>query len=71
MSRKQVAELIRWAERNGWSVELTSGDHLRYTHPAVKGPVFGASTPSDHRAVRNQKALMRRVMRRNNVRIDA
>lgn len=61
---KPVKELVAWAEAQGWTVTLTRGGHLRYTHPNVSGVVFGAQTPSDHRGVRNAKARLDRALRR-------
>jgi predicted RNA binding protein YcfA (HicA-like mRNA interferase family) len=46
-------DLIRLAERDGWSVTRTGGDHLRLTHLEATAVVFTASTPSDSRATRN------------------
>lgn len=60
---RQAKDLIRWAEAHGWSVSKTNGGHLRYTHPDVDTPVFGATSPSDWRAIRNMKARMKRAMR--------
>jgi predicted RNA binding protein YcfA (HicA-like mRNA interferase family) len=57
-------ELQRLAERNGWIVRRTNGGHLRLTHPQATTPVFASSTPSDHRALANALAQMRRVLPR-------
>lgn len=60
---RKVRELVEWATDNGWTVEKTNGGHLRYTHPDVKMPVFGAHSPSDHRSVRNMRARLKRALR--------
>jgi predicted RNA binding protein YcfA (HicA-like mRNA interferase family) len=55
-------DLIRLAERDGWTVRYTAGGHLRLEHPDAAGPVFATATPSDHRAARNTLAQMRRAL---------
>jgi predicted RNA binding protein YcfA (HicA-like mRNA interferase family) len=46
-------DLIRFAERDGWSASVTRGSHIRLDHhPEATMPIFAASTPSDHRASR-------------------
>lgn len=55
---KDVRELVRWAEDLGYSAERTSGGHIKMVHPAVEGPVFCASTPSDHRALSNIRSTL-------------
>ena len=55
-------DLIRLAERDGWSVSITNGGHLRLEHPDATGPVFTGSTPSDQRALANTLAMMRRTL---------
>ncbi len=59
----QMIEYRRDLERNGFSTTLTRGGHIRISHPLMAGPVFAASTPSDHRAIHNLRALIRRKMR--------
>ena len=59
--RHDLKQLLRAAEARGWSVELTRrGAHVRLTHPSG-GLVVAASTPSDHRALANLKAMLRRA----------
>jgi predicted RNA binding protein YcfA (HicA-like mRNA interferase family) len=57
--KRDLHALVRQAESEGWLVERTNGGHLRLTHPngAV---VFCAWSPSDSRAVKNVRALLRR-----------
>jgi hypothetical protein len=55
-------DLIRHATAAGWRVSRTSGGHLRLEHRDATMPVFTASTPSDHRAMRNALATMRRAL---------
>jgi predicted RNA binding protein YcfA (HicA-like mRNA interferase family) len=61
--RHDLRQLLRAAEARGWRVELTRrGGHVRLTHPDGTIVVTG-STPSDHRALANLKAQMRRAER--------
>lgn len=57
--RKDLRALFRDLEQRGWSVEVTGGNHYK-----LKGPrgqiVFCPGTPSDHRALKNLKAMLRR-----------
>ncbi len=42
---------------------ITGGGHRRYLHPKLSRPVFVGNTPSDYRAVRNNRSLFRRLLR--------
>lgn len=53
-------ELRAWATPRGWTVSHTRGNHLRWKH-ASGAVAFTAATPSDVRAVKNAKAIMRRM----------
>jgi predicted RNA binding protein YcfA (HicA-like mRNA interferase family) len=52
MIRKEVQELIKQAEAQGWVVQQSSGGHLKWLSP-MGGFVFSSSTASDYRAVKN------------------
>lgn len=53
-SRRDIQELKKQAECQGWVVEPTRKGHYRWVSP--NGVFFfSASTPSDHRAVLNIK----------------
>lgn len=52
--------LARRCVSEGWTVEHTKGDHLRWTAPNGNF-VFSASTPSDQRGYRNHIAYLRRA----------
>jgi hypothetical protein len=58
---KEVAQLIRELRRKGWEVTPTRSDHWR----ARLGEhcVYFASTPSDHRSLRNVRARIAKVER--------
>lgn len=56
---KDVRQLIRAAEAQGWAVSRTRGGHLRWRAPSG-ALVFTASTPSDWRALANILSYLRR-----------
>lgn len=60
---KSVRSVVETALRNGWTVERTKNNHLKFSHP-VGATVFHSGTPSDHRANKNVEAKMRREVRR-------
>jgi predicted RNA binding protein YcfA (HicA-like mRNA interferase family) len=64
MGSTMTSEMIREAERAGWTVSRTGGDHLRFTHPEAATPVFCGTTPSDQRVLRHVRAALRRALRR-------
>jgi hypothetical protein len=57
--RKEVKELLREAERQGWRVERRSRHYMLFA-PDGKGKVTIASTPSTPRAITHSVARMRR-----------
>jgi len=61
-----MTKLTRDLERDGFTITRTAGGHLRFSHPAIAGCVFGPSTPSDRRGVRNLLATLRRKLRAAN-----
>lgn len=54
-------DLINEAKKLGFDVTITAGGHLRFQLPG-RPPVFGSSTSSDVRAVRNIRAKLRRSL---------
>lgn len=56
----ELYELLAKAETDGWSIEETKRSHIQ-----LKGPngalIHTGGTPSDHRAVRNLRAQIRRA----------
>jgi predicted RNA binding protein YcfA (HicA-like mRNA interferase family) len=62
----KMKELLRALEREGFSASRTKGGHVRVIHPAMDGCVFGPSTPSDHRGVKNLLATLKRKLRAAN-----
>jgi predicted RNA binding protein YcfA (HicA-like mRNA interferase family) len=59
MASKDIRQLSRQLRHQGWRVTATNGDHLRFEGPEGQ-LVFGPATPSDHRAIRNLVAKLRR-----------
>lgn len=57
VASKEIRELVRELESQGWRVEATR-KHLR-AYPPTGSPVTLPSTPSDHRAFANTIALLR------------
>jgi len=57
--RHDVAELVRKAEQQGWAVQQTRNNHLKWIAPVGKIVVSG-STMSDRRAIKNHLANLRR-----------
>lgn len=55
-------KLLRALEREGYTATRTNGGHLRIEHPAMKGCVFGPSTPSDGRGIKNLIATLKRKL---------
>lgn len=58
-----MTKLLRDLAREGFIATRTNGGHLRIEHPAMAGCVFGPSTPSDSRGMKNLVATLRRKMR--------
>jgi len=57
----ELRTLIAAAEAQGWRVEKTPGNHVRFMSPDVRvPPIVTGSTPSDVRATRNLRSLLRR-----------
>ena len=59
MSNLDVRALVRKLCKQGFSVELTKGGHLRVTNPAGQH-INIANTPSDARSIRNLSARLKR-----------
>lgn len=60
MSTRDVDQLRRAAERRGWRITKTNGGHWKWVW--TTGVLFfSASTPSDHRAIKNIESWIRRA----------
>lgn len=56
---KELRTLAKLAEQQGWEITKTSGGHFRWRGPDG-ALVISGSTLSDHRAVKNMQARLRR-----------
>ena len=54
---KELRELARVAEAQGWEVTPTNSGHVRW-RPKTGGLYFSGGTPSDKRALRNLRAAL-------------
>lgn len=59
-AKKDFKKVLDQATKQGWRVEQTKGGHWRLYAPDGEHIVHAASTPSDHRALANTIAQMRR-----------
>ena len=62
MSRREINKLINWCLDRGFPVCRTRNNHWR-VDILDQGPVFMPGTPSDHRSVKNARAMIRRKLR--------
>jgi predicted RNA binding protein YcfA (HicA-like mRNA interferase family) len=58
--RKELKEIVRAAEEQGWWVDRTSKGHLLFYAPDGENIVTTGGTPSDHRALANLISRLRR-----------
>lgn len=59
--KKDTAKLVKALRAQGWEVEKTRGGHWKAIPPdKTQDIVHFASTPSDHRALRNTVAQLRK-----------
>jgi len=56
----EMRKLIDEAEGQAWEVSKTKGSHVRFRSPSGV-TVFGSSTPSDHRSIKNIRSKLRRA----------
>lgn len=63
MSFSEMRKLKRALERDGFVIAHTPGGHICVRHTRMDGIVFGPSTPSDHRSIKNMLGEIRRRMR--------
>lgn len=57
---KEMKQLRKLAVEQGWRVEYTKGGHLKWFPPVGTEFVVSSSTPSDYRAIKNLRAMLRR-----------
>lgn len=58
--KQEMKALIKTLRGQGWTATLRKGGHWKLTSPDGK-PYFTGATPSDHRALRNARADLRRL----------
>ena len=61
-NRTQIDALVNWLLDHGIPVCKTRNGHWR-ADILDQGPVFLPGTPSDHRSVKNARAMVRRKLR--------
>jgi hypothetical protein len=59
-----VRRLAEFALSEGWTLSRSSSGHLKFSKAGFT-PIFTSCTPSDHRAERNTRALLRRAESQN------
>lgn len=59
--KKDMKRLLAQAEAAGCRIVPTNGGHVSIYCPDGKTIVTAASTPSDHRSIKNTVALLRRA----------
>ncbi len=59
---KRLLPLIEYALGEGWEVLRTQGGHLKFVKPGLP-LIYTSATASDHRAIRNAHAMLRRTQR--------
>lgn len=60
---KECSQFIRRIRAQGWAIQRTRRQHIKLTHPAASGTVYGPGTTGDWRVWRNVLRDMRRVLR--------
>lgn len=43
-ANKEIEKIARIARKQGWTVEVTGGNHLKFTPPNNGRPIFGGLT---------------------------
>lgn len=59
-AKKELKEIVKAAEQQGWRVKTTKKGHQMFFAPDGVNKVTAAGTPSDHRAIDNLLAELRR-----------
>lgn len=57
-NRKDLMQLMREAEDQGWTVSKTNGGHLRWLSPQGI-TVFSSYSAGDHRTLKNTKSQLK------------
>ena len=59
--KKQLKQMLRDAEEQGWNISSTKSGHLKWIFQKTGGFFFSGSTLGDHRAFKNILSNMRRI----------
>lgn len=59
-AKKELKEIVKAAEKQGWRVKTLKSGHLMFFAPDGVNKTTTGGTPSDHRAVNNLLAELRR-----------
>jgi predicted RNA binding protein YcfA (HicA-like mRNA interferase family) len=59
-AKKELKEIVKAAEKQGWRVETTKKGHLKFLAPDGINGLTTGGTPSEHRAIANLLASLRR-----------
>lgn len=57
---KELQGLYRAAREQGWTVETSGGNHIRWLPPSGR-PIYSANTTRDNREEKNVRAKLRRA----------
>ena len=57
----ELKKHIRWACEQGWSVDRTAKNHLRFSREGCRATFF-SGTPSDRRAILNHRSQLRNAL---------
>jgi predicted RNA binding protein YcfA (HicA-like mRNA interferase family) len=59
-AKKELKDIVKTAEMQGWRVENTKKGHLTFFAPDGINMLTTGGTPSEHRAIANLLASLRR-----------
>jgi predicted RNA binding protein YcfA (HicA-like mRNA interferase family) len=59
-AKKELKEIVKAAEKQGWRVKQTKKGHLMFLAPDGVNKLTTGGTPSEHRAIDNLLASLRR-----------
>lgn len=62
-SNKEIEKMIRLARKDGWEVELTRNNHIRFKPPNGGDMIIAGLTPNDSGVLQTRKRLRRAGLR--------
>jgi predicted RNA binding protein YcfA (HicA-like mRNA interferase family) len=57
----KVREVLRFLRDDGWYLDRTRGSHRQFRHPAKKGTVTVAGSPSEEMHPKTLKSILRQA----------